>query len=224
MSENLVIFDCDGVLVDSEFIANKVFAKTLSGYGYPISTEESIKRFTGINEHTCRQMIMQESGIDIPIDYWALQQPILQEAYKTGLIPLLQPVLETLDLLKIPRCVASNSARAHVVYCLEHTKQLQYFTETSIFTSQQVLKPKPDPDLFLFAAKEMKVNPKNCIVVEDSTAGAEAAIAAGMQVLMYVGGSHARFSWYHSQVAVYKKPMLLNCKELSEAIQEAIAY
>ena len=87
MSENLVIFDCDGVLVDSEFVSSRIFSEALSGYGYQISVEESIRRFTGVNEHNCRQIIMKESGIDIPIDYWTLQQPLLRKAYETELIP-----------------------------------------------------------------------------------------------------------------------------------------
>jgi HAD superfamily hydrolase (TIGR01509 family) len=219
MSEKLVIFDCDGVLVDSEFLANKVFVEMMSRYGYSISLEDSIRKFTGINEHTCREMILQESGIDLPIDYWSSQLPVLQEAYKTALMPLLQPVLETLSLNKISRCVASNSARSHVVHCLEHTRQLNFFNEGSIFSAQQVSKPKPAPDLFLLAAKEMNVSPKNCIVIEDSLAGAQAAIAAGMQVLMFLGGSHAQYSFYRERVEVLGKPVFMNCDELSEAIQ-----
>lgn len=222
MSENLVIFDCDGVLVDSEFISSKIFAEALTGYGYPISVEECIRRYTGVNEHLCREQIMQESGIKLPADYWALQQPNLQKAYERELTPLMQPVLEILDLLKIPLCVASNSSRNHVVHCLEFTKQLGYFNDSTIFTSQQVQKAKPAPDLFLFAAKQMGVKPENCIVVEDSSTGAHAAIAAGMQVLMFLGGSHARFHWYRNQVAKHDKPMLSTCHELSQAIQQAM--
>jgi HAD superfamily hydrolase (TIGR01509 family) len=222
MSENLVIFDCDGVLVNSEFIASRVFAEALSTYGYLISIEECIRRFTGINEHACRQMIMKESGINIPADYWALQQPVLLKAYETELTPLMQPVLEVLNTFKVSRCVASNSSRNYVVKCLELTKQIKYFADNSIFTSQQVSKAKPAPDLFLFAAKEMGVRPENCIVVEDSAAGADAAIAAGMHVLVFLGGYHAHFNWYRSQMAIYNKPMLSTCNELLYAIQEKV--
>ena len=222
MAENLVIFDCDGVLVDSEFLSCSFFSEVLSSYGYQISVEECIRRFTGVNEHTCRQIIMEESGIDIPTDFWALQQPNLLKAYEKELIPLLEPVLEILDHLEIPRCVASNSSRNNVIYCLQCTKQLKYFTDRSIFTSQQVPKAKPVPDLFLFAAQEMGFKPENCIVVEDSSAGANAAIAAGMQVLMFVGGNHARFNWYRSQVAVHGKPLVPTCHELCFALQRLI--
>lgn len=222
MSEKLVIFDCDGVLVDSEFLACRFFSEVLSNYGYQISLEECIRRFTGVNEQSCRQMIKEESGIEIPLDFWDLQQPYLLKAYETELSPLLEPVLEILNHLAIPRCVASNSSRSNVIHCLQFTKQLKYFTDESIFTSSQVPRAKPAPDLFLFAAKEMGIRPENCIVVEDSSAGANAAIAAGMQVLMFVGGSHAHFNWYRNKVAVHGKVLFPTCQELLCALQDLI--
>jgi len=222
MAENLIIFDCDGVLVDSEFISSRIFSEALSGYGYRISKEECIRRFTGVNEHARRDVIMKESGLNIPENYWDLQQSVLFKAYENDLKPLLQPVLEILNILKIPRCVASNSSRKHVVHCLKSTKQIEYFTDRSIFTSHQVSKAKPAPDLFLFAAREMGVKPENCIVIEDSSTGADAAIAAGMQVMMFLGGNHARFDWYRTQVAIHNKPMLSTWHEVACAIQQAI--
>lgn len=222
MSENLIIFDCDGVLVDSEFVSNQFFSKTLSQYGFEISVEECIKRFTGVDEETCRQMIIDESGINIPVDYWTLQHSNLKKVYEAHLTALMEPVLAILDSLKISKCVASNSSRDHVVHCLEFTKQFEYFSEHSIFTSSQVLKPKPAPDLFLFAARKMGVEPENCIVIEDSSTGAAAAIAAGMQVLMFLGGSHAHFEWYRTKIAMHDKPILSNCHELSYAIKQLL--
>lgn len=213
-----MIFDCDGVLVDSEFISSRVFSEALTGYGYTISPEESERRFTGVNEHDCRREIMRESGIDIPENYWDLQQPLLAKAYETELTPLIEPVLKMLDLLAIPRCVASNSSRKYVARCLELTKQFGYFTDRVIFSSEQVAKAKPAPDLFLFAAEKMGVKPENCIVVEDSSAGTEAALAAGMEVLLFLGGSHARSDRYRKQIAAYNRPMTVTPEELSRAI------
>ena len=218
MSEKLVIFDCDGVLVDSEFLANKVFVEMMSNHGYSISLEDSIRKFTGISEEACREIVLKESGIDLPVDFWSSQS--LQDVYKTELMPLLQPVLEILDQNKISRCVASNSVRSHVIHCLTHTQQLKFFNEGAIFSAQQVQKPKPAPDLFALAAKEMKVDPKNCIVIEDSLIGAQAAIAAGMRVLMFLGGSHAQYSFYRDRVGGLGMPMYMNCEELSKAIKD----
>lgn len=222
MSIELIIFDCDGVLVDSEFVSSRIFSETLSFYGYPISTEECIKRFTGISEHACRQMIYEEKGLDLPEDYWSLAFPALQEAFKTELNSLMHPVLKVLEEQKIARCVASNSSKKHVMHCLEFTDQLKYFSESAIFTASQVKKPKPAPDLFLFAAKEMGVKPENCLVIEDSMIGAAAAHAAGMQVYLFLGGSHAQFEWYQTKIAACNQPMMPNIQALSHAIQKTI--
>lgn len=217
--KHLIIFDCDGVLIDSEYVANKVFTKVLFNYGYSISIEESIKRFTGLHEYSCREIIMKEAQVDIPQDYWAREQPNLLKTFELELTPLLNPLLETLDKLKILKCVASNSPQHYVMQCLGFTQTLKYFNQNSIFTAQLVSKPKPAPDLFLFAAKNMGIQPENCIVIEDSLAGAHAATAAGMKVMMFLGGSHARFDWYRDRLASHDLRMLSSCEELLNAIQ-----
>jgi beta-phosphoglucomutase-like phosphatase (HAD superfamily) len=102
------------------------------------------------------------------------------------------------------------------------TKQLHYFTDNSIFSAQQVQKAKPAPDLFLYAAHEMRVKPEDCIVIEDSSTGAKAAMAAGMQVMMFLGGTHANSDWYRNQISVHNKPMLSSCHELADALQQMI--
>lgn len=221
MHENLVIFDCDGVLVDSEFIASRIFSEALSHYGYQISSEECLKRFTGVDENTCREIIMKETGLPIPEDYWALQKSKLLSAFESDLKPLLDPILNILNTFKISRCVASNSSRSHVLHSLKITDQLKYFSDNSIFNASQVAKPKPAADLFLFAAKEMGVKPENCVVIEDSSIGAEAAVAAGMQVILFVGGGNAQFDWYQTQMAKHQKPMVSTCHELLYEIQQA---
>lgn len=218
MKQKLIIFDCDGVLVDSEYIASRVFAEALNPYGYKISAEESIRKFTGVSEKCAREIILEESQIDLPDNYWSQQHTKLHAAYKTELNPLMQPFLEILNLLKLPRCVASNSSMSHVVNCLKICRQDNYFDDRAIFTSQRVSKPKPAPDLFLLAADQMGFEPKDCIVIEDSHAGTQAAIAAGMEVFIFLGGSHARYEWYRSNLAIYNKPLVASCQELFEAL------
>ncbi len=220
--KQLIIFDCDGVLIDSEYLANKVFIDVLFNYGYSISMEESIKKFTGLHEHACREIIMKEAQRDIPQDYWALAQPKLLKTFELELTPLLNPLLEMLDKLKIPRCVASNSSYHYVTQSLGFTETLKYFNKNAIFTAELVSKPKPAPDLFLLAAKNMGISPENCIVIEDSLAGAQAAIDAGMKVMMFLGGSHARFNWYKDRFVLHDLPTFPSCEELLNAIQSHI--
>lgn len=214
MMNKLVIFDCDGVLVDSEIIANRIDAEALTSIGYEITTEESIRRFTGLNAKTVRQMILNESGKEIPLEYLSSKQSILLKAFEMELLPLMKPILELIEEKKINRCVASSSPRDRVIRSLELTDQFMFFNEQSIFTSQQVSRGKPAPDLFLFAASQMKFSPRNCIVIEDSSAGIEAAIAAGMKVICYLGGSHAHFDWYQEKIEKYNVPIAKNCDDL----------
>jgi HAD superfamily hydrolase (TIGR01509 family) len=186
MMNKLVIFDCDGVLVDSEIVSNRIDAEALTSFGYAITAEESIRRFTGLNAKAVRQIILNESGIEIPLDYLASQQSLVLKAFETELKPLMKPVLEVINEMKISRCVASSSPRNRVIRCLELTEQFIYFNDESIFTSQQVSNGKPAPDLFLFAANQMGFNQEDCIVIEDSAAGIEAAISAGMRVIGFL--------------------------------------
>lgn len=223
MKEKLVIFDCDGVLVDSEYIACEIFIDALKGYGYDISLEECIRKFSGVNEAVCRQMIMKETGLAIPEDYWEKAQGDLVKAYERDLLPLMQPVLEMLERHNIPRCVASNSSQKHILHCLQFTDQLRFFDNDCIFNSNQVAKPKPAPDLFLFAANQMGVARENCIVIEDSLTGAEAAKAAGMQVLLFMGGRHARFDSYQNKMAACHQPMFFSPDELERVFEDQLS-
>ena len=218
----LVIFDCDGVLVDSEIISNRVDAEALTSFGYPITTEESIRRFTGLNAKTVRQIILNESGIDIPLDYLTLQQPIVMKSFETELVPLIKPVLETIEEMEVSRCVASSSSKDRVIRCLELTGQFMFFTHQSVFTSQQVSKGKPAPDLFLFAASQMGFSQKDCIVIEDSFAGIEAAVSAHMQVIGFLGGSHAYFDWYQAKINSYDIPIAKSCDELLSILKNIL--
>ena len=216
--KKLVIFDCDGVLVDSEIIANRIDAEALTSIGYAITTEESIRRFTGMNAQSVQQIILKESGIEISIDFMNSTQSTVLEAFEKELAPLMEDVLTVLDRVKIPRCVASSSSRKRVMYSLERTGLFKFFDEQSIFTSQQVTRGKPAPDLFLFAAHEMGVEPANCIVIEDSSAGIQAALAAGMQVIGFLGGTHARYEWYQEKIAAFRIPVAYNTHELKRVL------
>ena len=135
---------------------------------------------------------------------------------------MVDPVLSQLDGLNITRCIASGSRRERVIRSLEITNQMKYFDEHSIFTAQQVEKGKPAPDLFLFAAKQMGISPKDCLVIEDSVAGIQAAQAACMPVIGFLGGSHAGFGWYQAPVKAFGIPIAHNPHELNDLIKEHI--
>lgn len=214
----LVIFDCDGVLVDSEPIANRIDAEALTKAGFPISAEENIRRFTGMSQATARALILRESGITIPADYFAEYHPLLMQAYENELIPLMTPVLESLRLANVQRCVASSSPRQRVLRCLQITDQFQYFDESSVFTAQQVVNGKPAPDLFLFAAKQMGFDPADCMVIEDSVAGIQAALSAKMEVIAFLGGGHTAPVWYQEKIQSLGVPVVHNCAALIEKL------
>ena len=214
----LIIFDCDGVLVDSEIIANRIDAAMLTTLGYPISTEESIKRFTGMNAKTVRALVMQESGISLPENLSELTGQLILQALEEELLPLMLPVLEAPLFNTLTKCVASSSPRERVLKSLQITGQDHFFKDEHIFTSAQVKNGKPAPDLFLLAAEQMGYHPKDCLVIEDSIAGITAARAANMQVVGFLGGQHAKFEWYKARIQSQMVTVALHPLELLIAI------
>ncbi|WP_032112218.1 HAD family hydrolase [Candidatus Paracaedibacter symbiosus] len=200
MPKKLMIFDCDGVLVDSEIIAHRVVAEALQKVGCAISVEESIRYLTGINRQHSRELLREMYGVNISDAFWEEEQERVIKAFEGELNALNLDVLQKLSYYKTEICLASSSQRRRVITALSVTNQLQYFEGAAIFTSQQVKHGKPAPDLFLLAASTMGYAPKECVVIEDSPAGVEAGLAAGMTV---IGCSHARFPWYQEWLKTY---------------------
>ena len=186
----LVIFDCDGVLVDSEPIASRVLAEALSELGFPLTAQQAIDRYTGISLGAVLALVEAEWGRRLPADFAAL----LGERDRAAFAAELQPVsgaAEMLAGLGLPRCVASSGTIAKIRGNLSRTGLLQYL-EPHLFSATMVARGKPAPDLFLHAAAMMAVPPARCVVIEDSLAGVRAARAAGMCVFGFHGGGHAR--------------------------------
>jgi HAD superfamily hydrolase (TIGR01509 family) len=181
----LVIFDCDGVLVDSEWIANREGAKLKTEMGYPISTGEHIQRFTGLaNTSPAYQDVLRR----LPENYSQIARQRRNEAFKNELkeIPGADHLLSR---LRVQWCLASNGDMDKIRTSLEATGLNKHFTE-NVFNSAMVKHGKPFPDLFLLAAEKMGVEPGRCLVIEDSALGVQAAVAAGMRVWGFLGGSH----------------------------------
>ncbi|KAA2237328.1 HAD family hydrolase [Salinarimonas soli] len=188
MSVDLVIFDCDGVLIDSESLAARVHAEALGALGYPTSAAELIRRFTGVPDREMYAVIESEWGRSLPADYDERARAALSALYARDLRPI-PGVGAALDGIRHPVCVASSSAPDKLRTVLRLTGLHDRFAP-NIFSASQVSRGKPAPDLFLFAAERMGVAPARCLVIEDSVAGVAAAVAAGMPVLGFTGASH----------------------------------
>ena len=186
----LLIFDCDGVLVDSEPIASRVLAEALTEIGFPMTAQQAIDRYTGLSLPTVLALVAAELGRDLPADF-AVR---LGERDRAAFLAELRPVSGVVDVLRSlpwPRCVASSGSLDKIRCNLGLTGLLAFF-EPYLFSSGMVPRGKPAPDLFLLAADRMGAPPARCLVIEDSEAGVQAARAAGMRVLGFCGGGHTR--------------------------------
>ena len=181
----LVIFDCDGVLVDSERIAVRIDTEMLAELGWPLSEEEVIERFMGrTTEDMLRAIEAEIAGLE---PGWEVE---FDRRYKEALAAELAPVdgvVEALDAIDLPTCVASSGSHEKLRFTLGHTGLYPRF-EGRIFSAHDVARGKPAPDLFLHAAHSMGADPEACAVVEDSRYGVQAARAAGMRAFAYGGG------------------------------------
>lgn len=192
MTTHLVIFDSDGVLVDSEPIASRVLAEALSEIGYATSARDAIERYTGISLASVLAKIETEWGRPLPADFAATLRQRDIAAFTAELVPMqgVAETLEELDRRGFSKCVASSGTPAKLEVTLGISGLSRYF-EPHIFSATMVERGKPAPDLFLLAARRMNVRPQNCVVIEDSVAGVRAARAAGMRAFGFIGGGHA---------------------------------
>jgi HAD superfamily hydrolase (TIGR01509 family) len=179
----LVIFDCDGVLVDSERLANRVLAELLTEAGLPTTTEESIATYMGLSMASCFAMAEEKLGSPLPADILDRYHADVFEAFDREL-EAIPGVAEVVRRLRWPSCVASSGEHERMRRTLGRTGMHDHF-EGRIFSASDVERGKPHPDLFLHAADRMGVAPERCVVVEDSPYGVRAAVAAGMTVLGY---------------------------------------
>lgn len=186
----LVIFDCDGVLVDSEPIANAVFAEHLARVGLDWGPRETERRLVGLSLARCVEIVEAELGRALPEDFLERLQAETFEAFRGELqpVPGIEQALDALD--ELPRCVASSGSLDKMRFTLGTTGLLPRF-EGRLYSASQVERGKPAPDLFLHAAAQMGVAADACVVVEDSLPGVQAGVAAGMRVVGYVGRGDA---------------------------------
>jgi HAD superfamily hydrolase (TIGR01509 family) len=188
MNFNLIIFDCDGVLIDSELLANRSEVEFLKSFGIEFDLSDYMARFVGKNTKDVLEGIEALHGIKLSENFWRSAEENTFKVFQTELKST-TGIFEFLDSINKAKCVASSSSLSRLDMTLKVTDLFARFSPY-IFSAEQVDRGKPAPDLFLFAAKQMQVPPDRCIVIEDSPAGVRAGVAAGMTVLGYTGGSH----------------------------------
>ena len=190
VAPDLIIFDCDGVLVDSEVISCRAHAETLTRHGYPITAEQVLERFLGRSMRQATLEVEAELGRSLPDDLQSQTYAEIFRLFATSL-EATPHIGEALTQIALPVCVASSGPPEKISASLNRGGLYDRFAP-HIFSAVQVRHGKPAPDLFLFAAEQMQTLPARCLVIEDSIAGIAGAIAAGMPVLGFHGGSHCR--------------------------------
>jgi HAD superfamily hydrolase (TIGR01509 family) len=215
----LVIFDCDGVLVDSEPISLAVLVESLAAAGVAMSEDEAHDRFLGRSLKSMSEILHDEYGLAVDAAFLEAMRKVLYERFRSELQPI-DGIAETVDGLGIAHCVASSSQPERIRLSLSVTGLLDRF-EPNIFSASMVSRGKPAPDLFLHASAAMGVEPARCIVVEDSPAGIAAAKSAGMRVVAFTGGSHARTP-RHRETLLSLKPDALfdDMRELLQFVRK----
>ena len=186
----LYLFDCDGVLVESEIIAAQVDAELLSEAGVPITAEDLVRRYAGLTIKRIVETIESERGQPLPEDFLARQKAELDRRLESEL-EAVSGIVALLDVLDGERCVCSNSSSDRLRLTLGTVGLFEHFAPY-IYSAVEVgdRQPKPDPNVYLHAAGQFGREPKDCVVIEDSLFGITAARKAGMRAVGFTGGSH----------------------------------
>lgn len=185
---DLIIFDCDGVLIDSEIISARMLVAELDKLGVDIDLDYVAQHFLGRSYPTVMDQIRHEFHLTLPHDFEEQYRQRLLAAFATEL-KVMPHVANVLRDLKQPYCVATSSSPKRAAFSL-NLVGLGHLAGPHLFTSTMVAHGKPAPDLFLYAAQQMGADPARCLVIEDSLTGIRAARAAGMPVWRFIGGSH----------------------------------
>jgi HAD superfamily hydrolase (TIGR01509 family) len=185
---DLVIFDCDGVLVDTEEPANRLLVEMLAADGYEVDYAECRHRFLGKSLQSIQAMVEQALDRSIGEDWQQRVHERTLERFAQGIraVPGVEALLKRLDALGLPYCVASSGRADKMRFTLGHCGLLPYL-EDVLFSADEVQRGKPAPDLFVHAAARMRASPERCVLIEDSPYGVQGGVAAGMRVIGYAG-------------------------------------
>ncbi|WP_328789336.1 MULTISPECIES: HAD family hydrolase [unclassified Streptomyces] len=189
MGYDLVIFDNDGVLVDSEPLANSILAGYLTELGHPTTYEESVRDYMGSAVHRVHDLVVERTGQQLPADFDETLHARTVAAFEQDLkpVPGVEEVLGALTAQGVGYCLASSGSHDRIRVGHRVAGLDGWFEEEWIFSAQDVGQGKPAPDLYLHAARQMGVEPSRCVVIEDSPLGIQAAVAAGMDVYGFTG-------------------------------------
>lgn len=212
----LVIFDCDGVLLDSEPIINRAHMEVLTACGYATTEAILLERFCGMADADVLAIIEGELGRPLPSAYGERVGIIIEEGFRHSLAPI-EGVVEAIAALPLGFCVASSSTPKQLSRKLELTGLAAPFGE-NLFSATMVQRGKPAPDLFLYAAARMGAAPQRCLVLEDSPAGIAAARAAGMVAIGFCGGGHCRPGHKDRLMAGGAALVIADVRELANAV------
>lgn len=185
---DLVIFDCDGVLIDSEIISTRATVHRLAELGYQVDESDALRRFVGRSYASIRKDIESDWGQALPASFNADLERTTLDIMKDELRPI-SGVASVLPMITQKRCVASSSSVEWIRLGLKRTGLIHHL-EPHLFSASMVENGKPAPDIFLYAAEQMGVSPERSAVIEDSVPGVQAGAAAGMTVIGFTGGSH----------------------------------
>lgn len=204
----LVIFDCDGVLVDSEPISISVLVGIIGAAGGKVSEEAAYLRFLGMSMASVGEILEREFGFAMTGEHLEEMRCELARRFASELKPM-PGIVDLLRRLGPRRCVASSSNLERIRLSLGVTGLLELL-EPHLYSASMVKRGKPAPDLFLHAARQMGVAPAACVVIEDSPAGVAAAKSAGMRVFAFAGGSHAGKAGLHRALAALEPDLVFD--------------
>lgn len=212
----MVIFDCNGVLVDSEPLATSVVSQAFMRAGFALTPDLIARYFTGRRPADMFSEVEIAAGRRLPPDFAATVARLTLEKFRAELRATTH-VTQALSWIRGPKCVASSSSLDRIRASLDTTDLLRFF-EPNLFSANEVANGKPAPDLFLHAAARMRMQPRECIVVEDSAVGVAAGVAAGMTVIGFVGGSHAGSQLGNQLRAAGAKTVITDMRALKTTI------
>jgi HAD superfamily hydrolase (TIGR01509 family) len=189
-AKKLIIFDFDGVIADSEMLANTVLAEFITELGVPTAPDDALRLYMGKRSPDLIAAIEVVTGRSLSRAEFSEVQNRTLAAFRQDL-KLVEGARDYIEAFAIPRCIASSSSPERLSFCLE-ILELKHIFGANVFSASQVERGKPHPDIFLYAASRMRIDPAASLVLEDSASGVQAGVAAGMTVIGFLAGSHMR--------------------------------